>query len=343
MINMTCEKKTGTVALIGSEAGRIANIIAQSLPVPFRVIENLSELQDQSSSTFIIICPSDDSELNAFYSSSSDSPVLREFLSAVIAPFAPAESSVEPEIILRESDFACKLLSQMSSMICVSFASSMFLNFFTWERIGALLPFFIHNMNNMLARIMGNIELAEFYSANADKVKEKLAFALEGAEDLRNFLEKLSNHSSFYGNPDDLWTPGNEKAVLEMGQMSSGTSVEFTFAKSGDIPDRLPVRRWILNSIVGILSAAATISVNGCGEVHMEVSRMRETVHFTIKWNRSSGDNISEWKLLSTADLIATATGLASHSGVFFRLDEWSAAKGNIHVAVPVDNESRTI
>ena len=343
MTNMPCEKKTGTVSLIGSEAGRIANCIAQSLPVPFRVIENLSELQDQNSSTFIIICPFDNSELNSLYSSSSDSAVLRESLSAVIAPFDLDESSIEPEIILRESDFACKLLSQMSGMICISFASTMFSNFFTWERIGALLPFFIHNMNNMLARIMGNIELAEFHSANPIKVKEKLAVALEGAEDLRNFLEKLSTHSSFYGNPDDLWTPGNEKAVLEMGQMSSGTSVEFTFTKSGEIPERLPVRKWILNSLIGILSAAATLSVNGCGAVHMEVSRLRETVNFAIKWNRSSRDSLSEWKLLSTADLVATAAALASHSGVFFRLDEWSVAQGDIHVAVPVNDESRTI
>ncbi len=342
-MNKPCEKKTGTVALIGSEAGRIANSIGGLLPVPFRVIENLSELRDQNSSTFIIICPSDNSELNSLYSSSSDSAVFREFLSAVIAPFALTESSVESEIILRESDFTCKLLSQMSGMICVSFASSMFSNFFTWERIGALLPFFIHNMNNMLARIMGNIELAEFHSANAAKVKEKLAIALEGAEDLRNFLEKLSTHSSFYGDPDDLWTPGNEKTVLEMGQMSSGTSVEFTCTKSGDIPDRLPVRSWILNSLIGTLSAAATISVNGCGAVHMEVSRMREAVNFTIKWNRSSRDNLSEWKLLSTADLIATAALLASHSGVFFRLDEWSVARGDVHVAVPFNNESQTL
>lgn len=343
MKNMPCEKKTGTVTLIGSEAGRIANSIGESFSVPFRIIENPGELRDQNNSTFIIICPFDNSELNSLYSSFSDSAVLRESLSAVIAPFALTGSSIEPEIVLRESDFTCKLLSQMSSMICVSFASSMFSNFFTWERTGALLPFFIHNMNNMLARIMGNIELAEFHSANVVKVKEKLAIALEGAEDLRNFLEKLSTHSSFYGNPDDMWISGNEKTVLEMGHMSSGTSVEFTCTKSGDIPDRLPVRKWILNSLIGILSAAATISVNGCGAVHMEVSRMRDTVNFTIKWNRSSRDNLSEWKLLSTADLAATAAVLASHSGIFFRLDEWSVAQGNIYIAVPLNNENQVL
>jgi hypothetical protein len=343
MINMPCEKKTGNVALIGSEAGRIAKSIGKLFPVPFRVIEDFRELRDQNSSTFIIICPFDNSELNSLYSSTSDSAVFRESLSAVIAPFAPAESLIETEIILRDSDFACTLLSRISGLICVSFVSSTFSNFFMWERTGALLPFFIHNMNNILARIMGNIELAEFHSGNVSKVKEKLAIALEGAEDLRNFLEKLSTHSSCYGNYDDLWTPGNEKAVLEMGHMSSGTSVEFTCAKSDDIPDRLPVRRWILNSLIGILSAAATISVNGCGAVHMEVSRIRETVIFTIKWNRSSRDNLSEWKMLSTADLIATAAVLASHSGVIFRLDEWSVTRGDVYIAVPFNNGNRSL
>lgn len=342
-MNNPCEKKTGTVALIGSEAGRIANSIGKLLPVPFRVIENLEELHDLNSSTFIIICPCDNSELKLLYSSSSDSAVFRDTLSAVIAPFALAGSSIEPEIILRESDYAFTLLSRISGLICVSFMSSMFSNFFTWERIGALIPFFIHNMNNILARIMGNIELAEFHSGNIAKLKDKLAIALEGAEDLRNFLEKLSTHSSCYGDYDDLWTSGNEKAVLEMGQMSSGTSVEFTCTRSGDIPERLPVRRWILNSLIGILSAAATISVNGCGAVHMEVSRIGETVNFTIKWNRSSRDNLSEWKLLSTADLVATAAVLASHSGIFLRLDEWSVSQGVIYVAVPLNNESRIL
>ncbi|MCK4505841.1 MAG: hypothetical protein KAW14_09500 [Candidatus Aegiribacteria sp.] len=343
MINKPCEKKTGNVALIGSEAGRIAKSIGKLFPVPFRVIEDLRELRDMNSSVFIIICPFDNSELNSLCSSTSDSAVFRESLSAVIAPFAPAESLIETEIILRDSDFACTLLSRISGLICVSFVSSMFSNFFMWERTGALLPFFIHNMNNILARIMGNIELAEFHSGNVSKVKDKLAIALEGAEDLRNFLEKLSAHSSCYGNHDDLWTPGNEKAVLEMGHMSSGTSVEFTCTKSDDIPDRLPVKRWILNSLIGILSAAATISVNGCGAVHMEVSRIRETVNFTIKWNRSSRDNLSEWKMLSTADLIATAAVLASHSGVIFRLDEWSVTRGDVYIAVPFNNGSRSL
>ncbi len=343
MTNVTCEKKTGTVALIGSEAGRIAKSIGESLPVPFRVIENLSELRDQNISTFIIICPFDNSELNLLYSGSSDSAVLRESLSAVIAPFALGGSSIEPEIILRESAFAFTVLSRISGLICVSLLSSMFSNFFMWERIGALLPFFIHNMNNMLARIMGNIELAEFHSGNIDKVKEKLAIAFEGAEDLRNFLEKLSAHSSCYGINDDLWTPGNEKAVIEMGYMSSGTSVEFTCTRSGDIPEILPVRKWILNSLIGIISAAATISVNGCGSVHMEVSRIKETVNFIMKWSRSSRDNLSEWKLLSTIDLIATAAVLASHSGIFFRLDEWSVAQGAVYAAVPLNNGNRTL
>ncbi len=340
MSSVPVEKKTGTVALIGSKARRVANTIGESLPVPFRMIESLRELRNQSSITFIIYCPGDHSELNALYFGSSDSAVFRGAHSAVIAPFALTGFSIKSGIALRENDFAFELLSRISGLIFASFMSSIFSTLLIWERSGALLPFFIHNMNNILARILGNIELAEFHSGNVTKAKEKLAVAIEGTEDLKNFLEKLSIHSSINGNHDDLWAPGDETGVLEMGQMSSGTSVEFTFTKSGEIPDRLPIRRCTLNSLLGILSAAATISVNGCGAVHLESSRMGETVSFIMKWNRSSRFNLSEWNLHSTADLVSTAAVLASHSGIFFRLDEWSSNRGDVSIIVPLNNEN---
>ena len=340
MTSVPVEAKTRTAVLIGSRAVRVRNRLGESLPVPYRVVESLRELRNQNCLTFIIYCPEDHSELNLLYSGISDSALSRETFFAFIAPFSLIGFSIKSGIVLRENDFAFRLLPRISGMAGVSVLSSMLSNLLIWERSGALLPFFIHNMNNILARILGNIELAEFYSGNAAKTKEKLANAIDGAEDMKEFLAKLSNHSSFKGNYDDLWTPGDERGVLEMGQMSSGTSVEFTYTKSGEIPEKLPIKKWTLNSLLGILSAAATISVNGCGAVQLESVQMGETVSFKISWNRSSRDNLSERNQHSMADLISTAAVLASHSGILFRLDEWSNDRGDVLVDVPLNSEN---
>lgn len=341
MTNIYGGKKSQTVILTGSKAGEIEKNIAHKLAVKCFIVENPDDLRDLNSAVFVVICPGNASELNSIYSGGFITDVFEEACVVVIASFPLNESSGRPVIFLRESDFAYEILVSLSSIISVSSMNTVFLNLLMWGRTGVLLPFFIHNMNNMLARIMGNLELAEYYISSEDKLKEKISVALEGSIDLRNFLERLSTYTTIDLDSDDLWTPGSEVEVLELGHMSSGTSVEFTHTENGSIPKKLNIKNRTLNSLLGILSSSATLSVNGCGAVHLESSGIRDVVSFMIEWTSSSKESgLCPKNMLSAADLLSAAAVLASHAGVFFRLDEWDTNGGSVSIAIPVHEDN---
>jgi hypothetical protein len=187
---------------------------------------------------------------------------------------------------------------------------------------------------------MGNIELAGFQCGRTDKVKEKLSIALEGTEELRSFLERLSVYS-MPNNDESEWTPGNEADVVELSQMSSGTSVKFTYEEKSGIPRRIPVRKNLIKLLTGLISASATISVNGCGSIEMSVSPQGEAVEFRLNWNSSTkGSGLSPNSMDSAADLLNRAVLMASCARLSFRLGAWNSECGSASLLVPVNDEN---
>ncbi len=326
------------VILFGSQRKEVLDWIGESIPYPCLPEENYDALMDTGKLFFIIFCPSDDKELEEMYSKAGRKLAASGVPSAVVLSFMPDSVSRFP-IILNRCEFSAALLRRIVCFAGIHSDEKMNINRVLWERTGPILPFFIHNMNNILARIMGNIELAEFHTGRTDKVRDKLAIALEGTEELRIFLERLAVYST-HDDDDNEWTLGNEAEMLELGQMSSGTSVKFTYEEKSGMPRKLPISRNLLNQLTGLIVSSATVAVNGCGALEISVSPRCGTAEFRISWSsHSKGPGLCSNSSESAADMLTQAALMASGSGCSFRIDSWSDECGSASLLVPVSQE----
>jgi hypothetical protein len=330
--------RPGSVVLTGSRKKEVNEWLDNRIPFPCILLKDLEEYNDPGRMLFAILCPGDNQELEDIYLKSGGDLISSAVPSAVVLSFAP-DTGIGLPILIHRSDFAFKLLKRMTYSAGMHTDEASNHNCILWERTGSLLPFFIHNMNNILARIMGNIELAEFHGASTDKVKEKLSLALEGTEELRSFLGRLS----VYSIPDDdesEWTAGSETDVLELSQMSSGTSVNFTYEEKSGIPRKIPVGKNLMNLLTGLIAASATVSVNGCGSVEMSVSLQGEALEFRVNWNSSmKSSGLCPNSMDSAADLLNRAVLMASAANLSFRLGAWNSEGGSASLLVPVNKE----
>ena len=328
-----------SIILTGSRKKEILEWIDDRIPFPCLMYENPEKYDNSGRMFLVLFCPGDNQELEKMYQKVGRSLLSSGVPAAVVLSFPPDFGTGFP-VFLNKSDFAFRILSRMACYAGVLAGEAVNLNCILWERTGSLLPFFIHNMNNILARIMGNIELAGFHSGQTDKVKEKLSIALEGTEELRNFLERLSVYSTA-DDDDSEWSLGNEADVLELSQMSSGTSDKFTYEEKSGMPRKLHVRKNLMNLLTGLIAASATISVNGCGSVEMSASLQGEAAEFKVNWNSTSkSSGLCPNSMDSAADLLTRAAMLASHSALSFRLNVWNRDGGSASLLVPVNDEN---
>ncbi len=330
--------RPGSIVLTGSRKKEVYEWIGDRIPFTCALLENLDEYDDPGRMLFAVLCPGDNRELASMYREFGGDLLSSAVPSAVVLSFPP-DTGIGFPILLHQSDFAFALLRRVTCSGGIQADSAANLNSILRERTGSLLPFIIHNMNNILARIMGNIELAEFHSSRTEKVKEKLSVALEGTEKLRSFLERLS----VYSMPDDdesEWTSGNEADVLELTRMSSGTSVKFTYEEKGGMPPKIPVRKDLMNLLTGLIAASATISVNGCGSVDMSVSPQGEALEFRVNWNSSvKSSGLCPNSMDSAADLLNRVALMTFASKLSFRLETWDREGGSASLLVPVNEE----
>ncbi|MCD4774499.1 MAG: hypothetical protein K8S15_00430 [Candidatus Aegiribacteria sp.] len=331
--------RLGLVVFTGSEREKICESIQNRIPLSCITAEKLEEFDEPEKIIFTVFCPRDKHELESMNQKAGEWLQFSDLLSTVILPFSPDSVTGFP-LFLQESDFSFEVLRRIVCYAGMYAGEAVNLNRILWERAGSLLPFFLHNMNNILARIMGNVELAEFHSSRADKVKEKLSIALEGTEEMRNFLERLAIFSTTDDDKSE-WTIGNEADILELGQMSSGTSVEFSYEEKSGMPRNLPVSKNLMNLLTGLIVASATISVNGVGFIEMFAAPRGGAVEFRIKWTSSSskGSGVCPVKMDSAADLLTKVVLMAFHAGMSFKLNSWNSESGSASLLISVSHE----
>ena len=327
-------KTEDSLVLFGTERADISQRLASRLSRD--VPEGRSDLIELSGdgSVIAVFCPSSREELEGF--DPADAEYAADRTCMAVTPFPPHLPRSGYSSILRKSDFAVELLSKMVKGSFFSASSFSGGESVFWARTGSLLPFFIHNLNNILARIMGNIELAKFSAGNAEKTGAKLEVALEGTEELRDFLDKLATLSTPQ-NDDPHWTSGNEADLIELGRMSSGSSVEFNFTEDENAPGEIPVPRSSLNSVMGLIISSAVVSVNGCGRIDMTAGGRGDWACFDLKWESNSrGTGLCRDSFESASTLLAMAAASAVHSRMVLMLDLWDDDSGAVTLCVPL-------
>lgn len=324
----------GSVLLAGSSAERTCRSIRERYPLVRVEVVPVTELPETGPKTIAVICPSDGAELHV-HSRAISSRVPVSSRPVVLCPVGIDTPSGGPWIILKEGPFAVAVLANMTFLGFPVIGPSPVYDFLTMARSGVLLPFFFHNINNILTRVMGNVELAGYDLENREKLVKRLKSALDGTEELRMFLSDLSLVASSGGEGPSDWTAASADEVFRTSRMSSGTSVEFTHFMDPLLPKYLPVDRNQLNTLLGAVSSAATLFVNGCGSVNLGSSLSGPRAVFTTKWRSTSGDGSrSTHQIASAIALLAWTASLSSRAGVSFELDEWRVDEGQARIIV---------
>jgi len=325
----------GRVLLVGGSAGKIAGTLAERMPdAPITSVALQSAHLEEA--TLLLLCPSDQEDLQSLCHGIGAITPRPGAVICIVAPFrVDVPSGFGPAIVIRSGPCGCDLLLEMFTFGFPAAGRENVYRHLAMATNGMLLPYFVHNMNNILTRVMGNAELAGLQLSDVAKARSRLDMALEGVEELRSFLSRLAGHQAPIGRGYEAWSAGCEAPVLEMGRMSSGTSVEFRHFMDDSLPRVLDVDRRELNTLLGCLVAASTICVNGCGSVTMHSHAAEGEARFEVSWTSTSGESLQSDQICGSALLpLSMAAVFSPPAGVTFRLGEWERNGGRVSLGI---------
>jgi hypothetical protein len=271
-------------------------------------------------------------ELSGLLDGTGDLPVGGGWMTMILAPFRVDAPFHGIPAVLRSSEFAARVLEAVPGYHMTISRESFLFRIPLWQSTGALLPFFVHNMNNILARIMGNTELARMYSGRPDTANEKLDSAMAGVEDLRDFVLRLAELSAM----SDSGTSWNSSRLVAMERtlsMFSGRSVDCGLTRSRDFPESLPLPAGRIELTVGLIAACAAMMVNGCGSIRLHATVESGDAVFGVEWKRRpGGTGLITDNRESSAELMATAVACCARFGLTLVLDRWDSEEGSAFV-----------
>jgi len=213
-----------------------------------------------------------------------------------------------------------QVLAHMSSPLSTGCLSGCF--------TGMLMPYFMHNINNLMVGVMGNLDLAGMFMPQADRVEPKLKAARAATMSVVDFIRDISDvydceKSEFFQNAD-------LRKTLLLLQAACGRSVSTLGLDSISMPDPVPCRdsasvRTALNG----LAAWAVICLGGSGSVEGSFSG----AILNLKWSRPSSAGKPHMPGREhSATLLALSAGLLVSSGVTVVIDEWTDTKGGVSI-----------
>lgn len=326
------------ILTVGSLSEEVRGILEDSPDFPWKAAA-CREVPTDPGCDLIVICPGDADELRVMAGALSAGPGSRYGRIVAFAPF-PVGSPVDGcPICLMTGGTGVRILSSLYGYRVNEAGSYPGFTTSLWMRAGALLPFFVHNINNILARIMGNAELARMYSARPDAASEKLGAALAGVEDLRKYVHRLAGISTARDGPLSWSTEMIDELGLR-GKMFCGRSVEYTLHDYDGPPAVLAVSAPRVELTVGLASAAAAAGVNGSGEISLAVSLRDGWLEFHLTWRSGSGrTGLVDDGLLASARLMAVCASCCRDFDIAMLMDEWNGDQGGVSLMVPLDTE----
>ncbi len=193
--------------------------------------------------------------------------------------------------------------------------------------VGLLLPYHIHNLNNILVGVLGNAELASmFLPDNVNRAVPKVREAVDSAGVLTRFLRDLSETTH----------PSLERAAVSASPMTRLTRfVSLACGRSIDTSALTVLDSAVLPGLGdpaaaygALLGAGAwsVLSLGGTGEVAGFIDRG----YPGIRWKRPHG---AGEPMLPGSEMartvISAAGGLAGRSGCLLRVEQVSGLEGS--------------
>ena len=198
--------------------------------------------------------------------------------------------------------------------------------------VGALVPRFVHNLNNRLLGVTGNIDLAEMYSDSSEKVSEKLTRARHAIAGVTRFVSDLHRFRPDAG----PCTSVTLEDIVGFASLACGRSIGFE--STSVIPAHLPLTDLEFRTLViGMMSWAVT-SCGGAGSISLISTATEGSVVFTVSRTRV------ESAVLSDADDFREPSswmiGLAGRLGCSLVVDIADDLHGSVSLEIPCRGNS---
>jgi hypothetical protein len=249
-----------------------------------------------------------------------DKPVLREIESPVqyrqLAPgmyTANCLEKLDPE-------------TTAELMLCSGLSSAEVI--YNGTFLGMLMPYYLHNTNNLMVGVMGNLDLADIFMPDLEKVGPKLEAARGATGRVVDFLRSVSGA---FPSEDCTSVTGDEiRKTLTIIRTACGRSVCSEGLDSIDISDTFPCKdpAKAIAAMNGI-AAWLVVSLGGMGSV----SGVAIDGRLTFKWTRPEGSGKSHMPGSGNGNIILSlAGGLAASAGLALVAENLTKNGGEVSI-----------
>lgn len=202
--------------------------------------------------------------------------------------------------------------------------------FFNGTFLGMMLPYYLHNTNNLMVGVLGNLDLAGMFMPDTEKVGLKIVAARSATGFVVDYLREISGAIPFN---DCLHFDGDVIGkCLILLKAACGRSVdsegleEIDLSRSFNCQD--PVKAVaVLSGMVAWL----VVSLGGIGEVAGSILDNR----LTLKWLKPEESGLSYMPGgENSSSILAVAGGLAACAGMALVVENWTDNEGEVSLVV---------
>ncbi len=196
--------------------------------------------------------------------------------------------------------------------------------------LGIMLPYFLHNNNNLMVGVLGNLDLAGMLFPDTDKAEPKITAARTATGSVVDFLRDLAGSIPF----EDCASFNGDavKKCLILLKAACGRSV--VSDGLGNMVLSYPARCLDPCRAVAAFTGMAAwtvVSMGGSGTVKGSSSDEK----LTLEWSRPGSANHPYMPGGSSASsVIALAGGLAAASGMALVVESWTDNGGKVSLVV---------
>ena len=192
--------------------------------------------------------------------------------------------------------------------------------------LGIMLPYYLHNTNNLMAGVLGNIDLAGMFLPNLEKVEPKIIAARSATDSVVSFFRDIAEAVP----AESCVSVGKEEIekCLVLLNAACGRSVNSQGLEGLDTHVSLncedPLKAVAaLNGMV----AWVVVSLGGSGRVYGSSS----TGRLGLGWSRPAGSGLSYMPgKENSASILAVAGGLAASAGMALVVENWTEEGGEV-------------
>ena len=194
---------------------------------------------------------------------------------------------------------------------------------------GVLLPYFVHNINNLMVGVMGNIDLAGMFMPDMDKVAPKLNSARASTGSVVDFIRDISVTNAPLSNGEVPWEDMNR--VITTLKAACGRSVSTDGLDGLKFNEGIPCRNpgSLLNTVKG-MGGWCVLCMGGNGSMDGTVGEGR----ISLRWERPPGSGKSHMPGAESASGVLFITGeMASASEYRLVVENWTDYTGRVTLA----------